>query len=92
MGASAQFDDSKHTLTTIKIPINPPYLRSPEHPVNDLGLPVKEHYRTQDACRILVISPDLFRYRIRTGKYPESTSVNGKRIFTDDYIRALIKK
>jgi hypothetical protein len=33
--------------------------------------PDKPYYRTTDACGLLGIKPELFRYRLYTGKYPE---------------------
>jgi len=50
--------------------------------MNSLGLPDKKRYRTTDACALLGISADLFRWRIRTGKYPDSEFKDAKgRIF-----------
>ena len=45
----------------LKIPVNPPYLKPPEPAINNLGLPIKEYYTTQDLCKVLNIS------RIRLG-------------------------
>jgi len=58
-------------LRFLKIPVNPPYLKSPEPVLNDLGLPIKEYYTTKDLCKVLNIKLDTFRYRIRAGNYTE---------------------
>jgi len=91
VGRVAQFGDPPNTIPLIKIPINPPYIKLPEAYINELGLPAKEYYRTKDVCQCLGISPDLLRYRLRTGKYPESEIVNGKRFFTYEYCRMIIR-
>jgi len=77
-----QNTDSLNRLTPLKFPVNPAYLKPPEPATNDLGLPVKDYYITADLCKVLRLLPDTFRYRIRTGKYPESRKIGGKRRFT----------
>lgn len=68
-------------------PTQPPVL-----PLNDLGLPVQDRYRTGDVCKILKISPDLFRWRLEHGYYP--TIEPGRdakgRTFTLDQVRAML--
>lgn len=75
----------------MKIPVNPSYLKPPKTALNDLGLPVKDYYITSDLCKVLRLLPDTFRYRIRTGKYPEALKVGGKRRFTIEQVREIIK-
>jgi len=75
----------------LRITINPPYLKPPEAPLIDLGLPIKPNYTTQDICSILKIHPDTFRYRLRRGHDPESEKVGGKRRFTIDQIKEILK-
>jgi hypothetical protein len=75
----------------LKIPVDPPYLKSHEPAINDLGLPIKNYYTTADLCKVLNIKPDTFRYRIRAGFYPEARKIAGKRIFTEKQIKELIE-
>ena len=66
-------------------------VRSNPLPVNDLGLPVADFYRIGDVCRVLRISPDLLRWRLRVGKCPESNRRDRRgRLFTLAEIRALL--
>jgi len=58
--------------------------------VNEFGLLPAEVYRIGDVCRVLRISPDLLRWRLRAGKCPESARRDAKgRLFTLDEIREL---
>ena len=59
--------------------------------MNDLGLPDKPYYMTQDVCKVLKILPDTFRQRIYRGYYPEFEKIGVKRIFTLEQIKGLIK-
>jgi hypothetical protein len=83
--------DSSNHLPLIKIPVNPPYLRTLKTPINDLGLPNKPYYMTQDVCKVLKILPGTFRQRIYRGDYPEFEKFGVKRIFTLEQIKDLIK-
>jgi len=60
--------------------------------MNDLGIPVREVYRTGDVCKILKISPDLFRWRLTHGHYDgiEVSRDAIGRLFTLDQIRTMI--
>ena len=61
-------------------------------PMNELGVPVRELYRTGDVCKILKISPDRFRWRLTHGHYDgiePSRDAKG-RLFTLDQIRTMI--
>jgi hypothetical protein len=78
-------------LRFLKIPVNPPSLKSPEPAFNALGLPIKDYYTTQDLCKILNISPYTLRYRLKAGHYPSPMREGGKSIFTDNEIREIIK-
>jgi hypothetical protein len=86
--------DPHNLLIFFQIPVVPPYLKttkSPETPVNELGLPVKEYYTTQDLCKVLNIKPDTFRHRLRTGKYPEAPKVGGKHRFSENQVSGILK-
>ena len=52
---------------------------------------LKEYCTTADLCKVLNIKPDTFRYRIRTGKYPEAKKVGGKRRFTEMEIQEILE-
>lgn len=91
MDADPQNTDPHMFLNHLKIPVNPPYLKSPEPAINDLGLQVKDYYTTADLCKVLNLKPDTFRYRIRTGKYPEAKKVGGKRRFTVMEIQEILE-
>lgn len=67
MGADAKFGTGQQ----IDIRLPEPHLRHPPKPLNQLGIPQKNHYRTADVCTVLGIRPDLLRYRFYTGQYPE---------------------
>jgi len=66
-------------------------LKHPDPILNDLGLPVKPYYFTQDVCKIINILPDTFRQRIYRGYYPEYEKIGVKRIFTLEQIKELIR-
>ncbi len=83
--------DPHKILNYLKIPVNPPYLQPPETTVNDLGLPTKYYYTTGDICKVLGVLPDTFRQRIYRGFYPEFQKIAGKRIFSKEQIKELIK-
>jgi hypothetical protein len=55
----------------IRLKLPTPYLRDPLKCLNKIGLPEKPYYRTEDARKVLGISPYLLRYRFTTGRYPE---------------------
>src|SRR6266481_2414690 len=63
----------------------------PASPLNDLGVPIRDRYRTRDVCKILQISPDLFRWRLRHGHYDgikPGRDAKG-RLFTLDQLRTI---
>lgn len=91
MDADTQNTDPHIHLNYLKIPVNPPYLKPPETALNDLGLPKKDYYTTQDLCKFLSIRPDTFRQRIYRGHYPEFPKINGKRKYTLENIKELIE-
>ena len=76
----------------LRVKVVPPYLRALETPVNDLGLPEKDYYTTADVCKLLGISPDTFRYRMKQGYYPDVERVGGKRRFNEEEIREIIQR
>ena len=82
--------DSLNHPISLKVPVNPPYLKPPEAPINDLGLPKKEYYTTGDLSKVLNIKPDTLRYRFRKGYYPEPKRVGGKRQFTEAELKDII--
>lgn len=90
MDADSKNRDPHNFLTYLNIPVIPPYLKPPEAPINDLGLPVKEYCTTQDLCKVLNIKPDTLRYRFRKGYYPEPKRVGGKRQFTEAELKDII--
>jgi len=62
--------------------------------LNELGLPEQELYTTGDICQFLGLYSDTFRYRLRSGIYPEAkkrTGDKGKRQFAQDEVRKIIK-
>jgi excisionase family DNA binding protein len=71
--------------------VEPPYKKAPELPLNDLGLPVKPYYTTQDVCKVLGLHPDTFRHRLRKGNYPEPKKIGGKRRFSESELKRLVK-
>jgi hypothetical protein len=59
-------------------------------PVNEFGLRHADFYRSGEVARVLRISPDLLRWRLRARKCPESARRDAKgRQFTLDEVRAL---
>ena len=83
--------DSSNLLPLLKIPVNPPYLKTYKPPINELGLEQKDYYMTCDACKVLKIKPDTFRQRIYRGYYTEYEKIGMKRIYTPDQIKELIR-
>jgi DNA-binding transcriptional MerR regulator len=54
------------------------------------GLPRKRHYNTKEVAKVLGISADLLRWRIKTGKYPDARRGNaGRRLFSVEDVVAL---
>ena len=88
--ATQNADPLNQTISLI-IPVAPPYLKHPTPALNELGLPRKDHFTTQDVCKVLSIKPDTFRHRIRVGHYPEAEKLHGKRVFSLEHVRALVK-
>ena len=90
MDTDSKCRDSSNHLPFLNIPVNPPYLKTYKPPINDIGLPEKDYYTTADICKILNLQPDAFRYRIRTGIFPEAKKRAGdKRRFTIDEVREI---
>ena len=85
-GAASNFGGSRE----IRIVLPDPYLRTPPKLLNSLGIEKKLHYRTTDACALLGIRPDLFRYRVYTGRYPEFKRDAKGRLFSEDDLRLLV--
>jgi hypothetical protein len=48
-------------------------------------------YRTADVCSVLGISPDLFRWRVLSGKYPDVKKDGRGRVFTLEDIDKLVQ-
>ena len=89
--AGSQFTKNANCLNPLNITVNPPYLKLPKTPVNNLSLPVKDYYMTGDVCKVLGIKPDTFRERIYKGFYPEYQKIGVKRIFTLEQIMKLVE-
>ncbi len=87
----SQYTDSPNKLKFLDIPVDPPYLKIAEKPINNLGLPVKQYYTTGDICKVLAVKPDTFRARLRVAKYPEPIRVAGKRRFSEEEVRNIIQ-
>ena len=75
----------------INIPINLPVLKKPKLATHNLGLSEENYYTIKDLCKVLNLKPDTFRYRLRVGYYPEPIKVNGKRRFTEEESRKIIR-
>ena len=79
--ATIRWADPHKSFLEVTLP--EPYLKIPDPDLNELGLPHKEFYTTGDLCRLLDLHPDTFRYRLRSGIYPEAKTRSGdKRRFT----------
>ena len=61
--------------------------------LNDLGIPVRHRYRTGEVCKVLQISPNLFRWRLTHQKYDgiEPGRDRKGRLFTIGQIRELAR-
>jgi len=88
----AQNTESVSSSNRITIPIIPPYLKELNQPLNELGLPMKNYYTTQDICKVLNVRPDTLRSRFRHGHYDEPVRKNGKRIFTLQEVKEIMGK
>ena len=73
----------------ITLPIDPPFFRVPPKKLNLLGLEEKPYYRTADACAVLRVNPDVLRWRLSTGKYPDVPQDGKGRRFTLDQLISL---
>ncbi len=90
--AVTQFTENSNRLISLKIPVDPPYFKCPKSDLNDLGLPSKNYYTTQEVCKVLRVKPDTFRDRLCKGYYPDSgIKVSGGGRFTLAEIREIIK-
>jgi len=59
--------------------------------LNQYGLPTKDFYRTEEVCRVLGISPDLYRHREAVGGYPKpQRGANERRRFTLSDVEKLL--
>jgi len=85
----SKFAYSYSNFITLQLIIDPPYIKHPKVFINDLGLPDKKYYKTQDVCQILGVSGETFRARIRHGHYPEMPQIGGKRFYTYNDIKKL---
>lgn len=86
-GAAANFGEVRE----VRVMLPEPYLRTPPKSLNVLGIPDKPYYRTTDACTILGIKPELFRYRLYTGKYPEFARDGKGRLFSLEDLQMLMR-
>lgn len=76
----------------IRLKVDPPFLKPMNPELNDLGLPDKEFYTTGDLFRLLDLHPDTFRYRLRSGIYPEAKNRSGdKRRFTYEEVVEIMR-
>ena len=89
MDRDSQFAESFHNFISLRIVVDPPYIKHPKIFLNDLGLPEKEYYRTQDVCKVLGVSGETFRARIHHGHYPEMPQNGGRRFYTYNDIKKL---
>jgi hypothetical protein len=65
-------------------------IRANPLPVNEFGLRQADFYRIGDVARVLRISPDLLRWKLRAGRVPESARRDAKgRLFTLTEVREL---
>jgi len=88
--ARIRFADPGHENIQMRIDVDPPYLKLPSRELNDLGLPEQELYTTGDICKLLDLHLDTFRYRLRSGIYPEPKQRAGdKRRFTKDEVKKI---
>ena len=78
-------------MNYLKIPVDPPYQKPPETPLNEFGLHKRDYYLTCDVCKVLNIKPDTFRQRIYRGYYPEYQKVGVKRVYTLEQIKDMIR-
>jgi hypothetical protein len=71
-------------VSTLHISLEQTFVFIESKPVlNKLGLLVKEIYRTVDVCKVLKITPDTFRARLRSGFYENKYKRDGiGRMFT----------
>jgi hypothetical protein len=87
----SKFRDSSNSSVFLNITLPQPYHKEYIPTINELGLPIKPYYFTQDVCRVLKIKPDTFRGRTYRGYYPEYQKIGVKRIFTIEQIKELIR-
>ena len=85
-GTASSFGESSE----IRLVLPEAYLRTPPKPLNPLGIEKKSQYRTTDVCALLGIGPDLIRYRVYTGRYPEFKRDTKGRLFSEDDLRLLV--
>jgi hypothetical protein len=58
--------------------------------VNEFGLRHADFYRSGEVAKLLKVTVDVLRWRLRTGRCPESARRDAKgRLFTLNEIRAL---
>jgi hypothetical protein len=77
----------------LRLKIDPPYpFQIPTQELNELGLLEQELYTTGDIGQILGLHPYTFRYRLRSGIYPEAKQRAGdKRRFTYDEVAEIMR-
>jgi hypothetical protein len=79
-------------VSTIEVPVNPPYRKLPDQKLNEFGIPEKPSYRTEDVAKILKITPSALQWRFRMGWYHRHVTQDpaGRRIFTIEDIAKII--
>ena len=89
--ADSKSRDPLNPSILLNVTLTKPYFKELKPALNELGLPERPYYITQDVCKVLKILPDAFRQRIYREHYPEFEKIGVKRIFTLDQIKDLIR-
>ena len=89
--ADSKNRDSLNRLISLKIPVDPPYIKYLRPALNEFNLLIKNYYMTGEVCKVLNIKPDTFRDRLSKGHYSEpKLRIGGKRRFTETEIREIL--
>jgi len=75
----------------INISITLSVQKKPKLVTHNLGLSEKNYCTIKDLCKVLNLKPDIFRYRMRAGYYSEPARIGGKRRFTEEESRKIIR-
>jgi len=91
MDRGSHFGEHHNLLISLQLRIDPPYLKCPKPPTDEEMIRARGYYRSGDVARSLGITPKTLRDRIKAGVYPDAKDNKGKRRFSEEEVRRIIR-